>query len=411
MSYSILRKMAMVLFAGSALITGPVLASTASNTEIENTVTVNFDDAAGVAQTAVEASVTITVNLVPTVPIVDVNPTTIDPSTENTSENINYTVTAAANGPDTYNLTPGDSRTNMDADATFGGATSVTLGATTVASAVSASDTVITVPFDAAADGSVNGLAAGDTVVLDPGGANEEVALIDSVDESTGATSNTVTITLDTGVANAHAVGTLIGQRDTVTITATTSTITSGANGTHVVTTNFASADDASVNFDAASTTIEVRRPDLAVTKLVRNVTTGDAGAGTTETVNGNTYYADDVNGNPGDVLEYLVIVDNTDADAGEATNIVITDSVPQFVSYEAGSMALDAATTTATGSGSFTALTDAADGDAGELAGGTVTIYAGAGGVDSGDAGGANGGTLQQGEFSFAIFRVSIDN
>ena len=78
-------------------------ASTAANTTITNSVTVTFDNAAGVAQTAVNATATVIVNLVAAVPTLS-SPASIDPATESTLNVLTYTITGNANGADAYTL-------------------------------------------------------------------------------------------------------------------------------------------------------------------------------------------------------------------------------------------------------------------------------------------------------------------
>lgn len=395
------------LLAGAALI--PSLAfATAANTTITNTVTVNYTDAASNAQTPVEASVDISVNLVASAPLLT-SPADVDPTTEDTGVNLVYTITSTANGPDTYDFTSADTRTNMDADATFT-TPSVLLGATTVAAGITAADTVITVPFDGTDDSNVNGLVAGDTIVIDPTGV-AEVATILSVDETTGAASNTVTITLTAGTTNGFTYGTLIGEQATQTVTVTTDTITTGTSGTHsVLTTATSVADGAVFTTQGTATVITVRRPVLDVTKYVRNVTTVAFNPLVADiTVDGVDYYASGVSGNPTDTMQYLIVIDNSAAGAGTANNIVVSDPIPQFTTFVASSIELD------DGAGTFVAQDETADdGDAAELdatGNGTVYVYAGAGGDDTAaGAGNGAGGTLLAGEISYVIFQVTID-
>ena len=395
------------LLAGAALI--PSLAfATAANTTITNTVTVNYTDAASNAQTPVEASVDISVNLVASAPLLT-SPADVDPTTEDTGVNLVYTITSTANGPDTYDFSSADTPTNMDAVATFT-TPSILLGATTVAAGITAADTVITVPFDGTDDGIVNGLAAGDTIVIDPTG-TAEVATIDSIDESTGAASNTVTITLTAGTTNGFTYGTLIGEQATQTVTVTTDTITTGTFGTHsVVTTATSVTAPNPATAQATATVITVRRPVLDVTKYVRNGTTVAFNPLVADiTVDGVDYYASGVSGNPTGTMQYLIVIDNSAAGAGTANNIVVSDPIPQFTTFVASSIELD------DGAGTFVAQDETADdGDAAELdttGNGTVYVYAGAGGNDTaGGAGNGAGGTLLASEISYVIFQVTID-
>ena len=404
------------LLGGSALIAGvallPVLAyaSTAANTTITNTVTVNYTDAANNAQTPVEDSVAITVNLVASAPLLS-SPADIDPTTENTLNQLTYVITGTANGPDTYDFSSVDTPTNMDASAAFS-TPSVTLGGTTAAAAIGIGATSITVPFDGADDSDINGIVAGDFIVIDPTGAAELVE-VDSVDETNGPTGNTVTINLVAPTAAAHAYGVIIGERQEVIVDVTTDTITTGASGTHsVVTTATSQTAPNPATSQTTATVITVRRPVLTVSKYVRNDSNGTFNpVGPADiTVDSVDYYASGVSGNPGDTMQYLIVIDNTAAGAGPANNIVVSDPIPQFTSFVASSVQLDA-----TGTGTFVAQDETADdGDAAELdtaGNGTLYVYAGAAGDDTtAGAGNGDGGTLLASEISYVIFQVTID-
>lgn len=395
------------LFVVSMLLPIWAYASTAANTTITNTVTVTYEDASSNPYSA-QASVGIEVLLVASAPILT-SPASIDPSAENTANNLVYTITSTANGPDTYDFTSSDTRTNMNVDAVFTTPSAI-LGATTFASNASIGVSVISVPFDGNdADGAVNGIAAGATIVLDPSG-TAEVFTVDSIDESTGAASNTVTITLVGATTAAYTAGAIIGEQDSVTVVATTDEVTTGATGSHSVLTTATSQFNAAVSTtQSAATVITVRRPQLLVTKYVRNITNPTFTGAAPYVLNAITWYGSGVSGNPGDEMEYLIVMDNTNADATTANNIVVSDPVPQFTTYQANSIELDDDGTAANLAGFAAQLDGNADNDAAELdaaGNGTVIIYAGVGGDDTT----ATGGDLLQGEISRAVFRVTID-
>ena len=382
-------------------------AMTASNTRITNTVTVNYADAAGTAQSELDASVQISVNLVPSAPLV-VFPADQDFTAENTSYNLTYIITATANGPDTYNFSTVDTRNNMDDDVAAG-TPSVILGATSVASPANAGQSTLVVPYDGDdADNAVNGIQVGDTIVIDPTG-TAEVAVVTAIDETNGPLGNTVTITVEDPLANTHGYGILIGERQEVVQVVTTDSVTAGVTGTHsLITTVSSVADPAILIEQGTATVLTVRRPGLAVNKYVRNVTTPVAGVDAI-TIGGDTWYASGVSGNPADVMEYLIVVNNSDPDAGDAIDIVIADPIPQFTTFEAGSVSLDA-----TGDDTFVAQDESLDsGSAAEFDGvnGVLYVYAGTGGDDT-DAGAGNGtgGMLAGGESSRVVLRVTID-
>lgn len=391
------------LLAGSVLVPAAAFASTAANTTISNTVTVNFDDASGNAQTAVTSSVSFSVNLVASAPILSA-PADVNPATENTAYNLVYTVTGTANGQDTYNISNASVDTNMDGAPAFAGDVSIVLGGTTVAADITAGATSFTVPFDGTDDSIVNGIAVGDTIVLDPTGTGE-VATVTAIDESTGAATNTATITVSAALVGSFTAAQIIGQQDTATVEVTTDTVTTPPSGTHNVTVTYTSAADAGVTA-ADSVLFTVSRTALTVTKYVRNVTTpNNDGISTSISFNGNDYYDAGVNGAPSETMEYLVVIENPPTYA-QADNIVVSDPVPQFTTYVANSIQMDV------NGGGVTAYADTADnGDAAETDGTTIYVYAGAGGDDTvAGLGNGTGGSLAGGETASVVFQVTID-
>ena len=268
----------------------------------------------------------------------------------------------------------------------------MTLGATTAAATASIGASAITVPADGTSDASINGVEAGDTLVI--GGNTYTVSSI--TDNATG----TSTINLGSNLTTNVSIADLIAERQTFYYRVTPSAIGSGT------VTNTLTADDgvSTAATDDTITTITLTAPSVTVTKYVRNVTTGTAGGGTTISYDSgsgsNTYYSSGVTGKPGDVLEYVIQVANAGTGGG-ATDVVINDPVPAYTTYVASSMTLDSA-----------ALTDADnDADAGETDGTTVYIYAGSTPGNDGAAGVGNGtgGTLTAGSTTRGSFRVTI--
>ena len=88
------------------------------------------------------------------------------------------------------------------------------------------------------------------------------------------------------------------------------------------------------------------------------------------------------MSGGKGDTIEYLVVVSNTNEVA--APSAVLRESPPAFAVYIEGSAERDA-----TGTGSFTELTDQSEGDLGyaavQVAEGTLTAYLGGDGTVAG--------------------------
>jgi hypothetical protein len=337
----------------------------------------------------------------------------IDPTTENTANNLVYTITSTANGSDTYNFSSADTPSNMDASA---GTTtpSIVLGGTTLAADALIGANFITVPYDndPGNNASVNDITAGDIIII---GSNPYT--VGTIDKATTLTNNTVQIPITAAIAGtAGNTGEIIGEQGTVTVVVTTDDITSGASGTHTISTTATSLADGGVSTaQTTPTVITVRQPLLAVSKYVRNVTVPVVGGGATVSLGaGEDFYTTGVNGKPTDVMEYLIVVDNTAAGSGQATDIIISDPVPQFTTFSAGTILLDADGTAVNLAG-FATLDDGVDGgDAAELdvaGNGTVYVYAGVGGDDT-PAGATvgTGGVLNQGQISRAVFRVTID-
>jgi hypothetical protein len=300
------------------------LASTAANTVIRNTVSVNYNNTAGTAMPQVQATVDISVALVYATPTLT---SPVDQSTvPGTPAVYTYSITSNANGPDTYALT-----TNIDAQsAGISGSTavaapvSVTLGGTTIATAVTiaaAGTTAITVPNDAASNSSVNGIAGG-TVVI-----NGQAYTVASIVDNGGTVGGTSTITVNgNGTASGVLpVGTIIGQRSTFTMTVTPGTVSAAANQTITVTTSAKGGGAPVAATDQTLTTVNVAT--LAVTKEV--------------SADGNTWYSGVVPPAtlaiaPGATLYYRITV--TNGGSSNATSVVITDPQPLYTTYTAGS-------------------------------------------------------------------------
>lgn len=402
------------------------LASTAANTTITNSVTVTFDNTAGVPQTAVNATATVIVNLVAAAPTLD-SPGSVDPATENSLYVLTYTITGNANGEDAYSLSTVNAPNNLNPASLVvnGGAAgsgdpvlgaNITLGGTTLAADAQLTDTSITVPYDSNADGdagSTNGITAGDTIMI---GGNPYVVAPGGISENAGT--NLTTINLVGAIAGtAGNIGDVVGERTTFTVDATTSTVIAGGSGFYSLSTTAASlADPAETTTQVTATLITVWRPLLTVAKYVQNVDSPVAGGGPTISLNTGggaglqDYYTQGVTGLPGERLEYVVVVTNP-AGSGAASDVIIEDQIPPFTAYLPGSMRLDP------GSGTFAAVTDVeTDTDAGEyngtLGSETVWIYAGTGGADTGAGttyGDGTGGTINGGITSHGVFRVTI--
>jgi uncharacterized repeat protein (TIGR01451 family) len=108
--------------------------------------------------------------------------------------------------------------------------------------------------------------------------------------------------------------------------------------------------------------TTTVKAPVLTVNKGITAVQAPNNGAVCTPTNQSNGLPCTVV---PGSVLTYTVTV--TNAGNGNATNVVITDLIPQYTTYKPGSIK------TGSSVGSLVARTDASDGDGGRYENGAV--------------------------------------
>lgn len=361
--------LAFALIAAAAL---PSLASTASNTTITNIATVNFSDAGGVAQAAVTASASVTVTLVPSALNIS-SPANVSVAQGNTAD-LSYTITATANGPDTYSLVAAETSNNVSGvPPTFPAGNPISLGATTLAANAAIGATTITVPYDGnASNAAINGLTPGQVIVI---GGNPYTIAAAGINKTTSTTTNTVVITLTSAIAGAAGTaGQVVPQQLVVHVLVPSGAVTSGASGTQTIALSGTSTtDNTKTGTQGTPTVVTVNRPTLTVTKSV-------------STDNGTSFGATGV-APPGTSLIYKITATNTGSTA--ATLVQFTDVVPLFLTYVNGSgkfatlatttYAAAAALTEGTGGYTFTPGTSTANynpgGAGGTVAGGGVLI------------------------------------
>jgi len=372
------RSIRLVPLAALAAVLAPsaALASTAASTTITNSATVNYNDSGGNAMTPVTATASITVSLVPSSPTLS-SPanTTIS---QGTSATLTYTFTSTANGVDTYNLSSAATPSNLSSvTPTFPGGSSVALGGSTLAADATNGATSITTPYDGTNDSIDNGIAAGDTIVI---GSNAYT--VSSVTENPG--SNTTTIALGSAISGgAVATASIIGERQTFTVSVPSGTVTSGGSGSQSVSTTATSATSSgATTTQGTPTVITVNRPTLSVTKTVSG--------------NDGTSYAASVSAPPSTSLIWKIVVSNSGS--SDATSVAVSDVVPSFLTYVSGSgkYATDGSTTYA----AATALTEGSGGYS--YTSGSRTVAYNPGSPGTGTV--AGGGTL------VLFFRTTID-
>jgi len=385
-------------------ISAPAWANLAANTKITNTALLSYYD--GSATKTVPASVDVTVSLVQAPVLVTAGVAQTTSYSISATLTDAFTVTAKANGPDTYNycMTITDSTNTgnpgLGVTPTCASPLTVALGSTVTTLGSTAS--TIVVPADGAADSSINGIQAGDKIVIDSTG--EEATVLSVTDNASG----TSTIVLTAGLVGAvPGVGIQIGERKTVNSTVTPGTII--ASGTDVTVSDnctVTSTTKPSVTATSPTSVLNTFASGKAtLTKYVRNIS-NPSGTGSPYPYAGNNYFPTDVTANPGDTLEYILVATNTDTDPlAIVSQAFITDPVPttyvNFVSNAYGSAEIRYVANAA--SPSPVDLTQEIDGDQGQYSGSTLTVYIGTGATSS------SGGTLGPNITALVLFQVTV--
>lgn len=429
-------------------------AGTASNTQLQNTVTVNFNNAGGLAQTAVTAQVIISIELIkatPTITFSTSTPTDLLTLSETQAVSLVFTVTTNANGPDDYKLNVSESAlTNLGATTLVNPTDVGILGATTIAAGytinagtgagagdclVAATGTcTITVPNDDASGGDVNGFGFGDTVVF----AGGPVCTVISVNDTGGGNVTNLAgaagtdfsqIVFDScdGAGATLTLGQSVYERKNITALLTMGSIlTPPANGTTDIDVS-AEPDAGGIASANVTTSLVVLAADLAVVKYVRNVndpaqTGTDASPFDVLQFNGATYYRAGITAAPGEVLEYALLMINN---GGAVQGVVATDPSIPFTTYvvqasfgiqvyeaeditDTACVASNECVVTNTGtvtSNTDDGLTTATD-IGGVTGGGVITVYAGVGG----DENPATGGTIDINKVSVVLYRLTVN-
>lgn len=389
------------------------MADTAGGTTISNTARVDYTDSLGTPAFD-ESTVTITVNTVDAAPGV----VYLEPDGATFGPGDTYTYNAAiftkSNGPGTIdNITATDgnaSNITLGAAAADTFAASYLLGATSVnpgdgnigATPTVADGGTITfdVPSDGTADGIINGLDNGDKAYVWDG-----TNAYGPFDVSVNEGANTITLTNNTGadivIGTAIAAGWQIGEAIVETVTVTQGSITGSPATWDTV---LAAEMNSLSGSDTITTTATTS--DLQVSKYIRN-TNAARNTGTADITYATVgYYSDpgDVTANPGDTLEYLIVVANSGA--ADATSTVLTDSVPAFTAITLASFGVD---TNFDGNANITDANEdlEARGDGiVYINGNDITVYLGSGADDTAPG---TGGTLTGGTTIAVLFQVGL--
>jgi len=407
-------------------------ANSAAGAKILNTITVTYKDAGNITTYNANATSTVTVNLVraaltysgrPTAGSTGTSATLPSGQTVDSGATATYLIalTANANGGDTYNLSSALSNlTNVsgqtvtwnlmqrDGATTMGGANpaNVALGASVI---IANTSNTISLPGGSNLVGLIQTDAAGHKVLVVNGvdylvsnvsagnaASNTHVGntYYNNLGTATAETVDVITLAQNPSGANVapnFTAGNLVGQlaREQALVRVQVTANTGAAPGTNgtadftITTTDGASGNSASTT--AITTTW--RAMNLQVRKTVRNC--GNSAVGTC----GATGFTATATGNPGDVLEYKVEVNNAGASA--ANTVSAQDAVPSY-------------TTLITFTGAYgdggTAGTGAATNNFATITDGTTTVpltvqssdteSGGASGVGAGDAAGTTAGS-----------------
>jgi hypothetical protein len=314
-------------------------ASTAANTRIVNKATVTY--AGGTAS----ASVTVIVALVPSTPNIRITSgkaTYAGLNTPTITDSI--IITATANGPASYTVTPSISvggTTNVNSanpasvNISNNPDTVVTLGATVTTG--TSGQTFVTVPAADATgnDSPVNGIGIGSTILFTVHGNTYTRLVTGTVYD---AVSSTYRLNWSDAIpaADIPAAGVLVAEQKSVSVTVLPGAVqTKGVPITVSVLGKVSTIGAA----DGTATTNPVNswtssEANASLTQYVRNATAAVAGSGAASfTVSGatNTYYTSGVTGKPGDTLEYVIVATNytsSDLDGIALTDVVQTDLV-----------------------------------------------------------------------------------
>lgn len=370
------------------------LQGSAGNTIIRNTVTVNFNDAAGNAQTAVSSTVQITVNTVLVAPtVLAFNPAAGNTDGTGATQAYGVTIRTNANGPGAVSFATSDGTfTNVAAGAVPSVPANIFLGSTLIDPSdakngvlqnIPAAGSITFavpndggVPSDAATSGGatgdnvINALATGDIVYIHDGSNHIGPFTVAAVTDpapgaGTTATPGSIQLTNTSGGALAFtpAYGWMIVEARSVNVTVTQGVVADPTQPASWVTTVTATMGG---NNGTGTVTTTAHGGRLTVLKEIST----DGGATFTTTPSAV---------NPGATLTYRITVTNTGT--GNATSVVLTDPQPTYTTYTPGSAkrATGAASTYAAAPTTLSDLNAADDGyDFGVTTAGVATYSVG---------------------------------
>ncbi|MZR63244.1 hypothetical protein [Alcanivorax sp. DP30] len=376
-----LTRILVSMAAAFALLPATAWSAVGGGAVIHNAATLSF------AGGQVTVTVDVTVSTVASAPVFDVNQTNIDSYPGSVSDFL-YTISATANGSDTYNL----STSSVDVDVSAPGALTITPATVVLGASIASQDSDaagnVYIPANSEAD-----LAVGDRVLVTVSGNDyvyEIATLTPGTPTSTAGNSTTpetptrLTLTPITGGAPAISTGvipagTQIGEQQVLTVQVTAGTpAAAGVNGLHTLTvsgsTTALSGGSAVLFDDGLNATNTVLSGEGSFTKEVRNVT------------NGGSFATSGVTATTGDVLEYQLTA--ASLAGSNLVAAVVEDTVPTYTAYVANSTTLNG-----------NPVADA----------GTTPFPLDEGGIPVNTPSGASG-ELIDGESAIVIFQVTVD-
>lgn len=317
------------------LAASPMLsAATGGGATIHNAATLSFSGGQVTAHVNVDV---LTIGSAPTFTAVSESANAGD------SVNVTYTITSTGNGSDIYDLTVGSNDTDVTAPSALSIAPpQVTLGGS-ITSRPSTAGTIYI------AAGSESSLVSGDIVRINIGGTDYRYQ-IGTVTPGTPAftVGNTTTAEQPTAItltpvgpspaiiAGNVPVGSQVGEVQTITVSLTAGTPTTpGTGGNHEIVIDGTAAapgpggpGDVISFSDVGSGDVTVLSGDASLLKEVRNVTRGGG------------FATAGVTARSGDILEYRLTASTIPGE--NVTGATLTDSMPEFTTYVAGSTTLN---------------------------------------------------------------------
>jgi hypothetical protein len=377
-----------------ALSAGNAQANVAANARIINNATLSYNDGAGTITAT--ASVTVTVALVPAIPTVAPGPPQTTsyggPSTPLTNS---FTVTATANGPDTYDVTSAiTGSTNTTGPTATPHSSTLFLGATVTVSG--SSTTSIVVPSDGTGDNSVNGIQAGSAVVI-----GTETRTVQSVIDNASGTS---AINLTAALSGAPSAGVVVAEQKTVLVDVTAGAITTtGTNITVIKNITVTSTTNTGITVTSGTVTDSYTSGAATLSKYVRNVTVPAAGTGSPYAYNSSNYYQAGITARPGDTLEYILVAANSGT--GAVTSSAITDALPTtFVTLVPNAYGSSSEVTYVNEVGTAVTYSAANDADQATYASDTLTVNVGTGATSGA------GGSIPASSSVLVLYMVTVN-